>query len=614
MILTKVKVGAAAVVAAGVLLAALVGAFAPPVPAAGRSEPAGEPAAPVVAEAPDPADVRQLQGQWRAVEGERDGRREASYEVRSQRLVLTFREDRLTGQTAEGPWPRFTFEVRAGRTPREIDLTPLDVRGRTRPLPGIYSLEEGRLRLCVPMADDGGKRPTQFKTRAGDGVLLLVLERVPAKEPGREPRRQGAHDTTSDEFGTILYEWKRAERSLHEAYGRAKTADERRQILAGRSRLSGSLAERCVNLTTVYPDTSAALAALCWAVSAAPATEAGKKALALLEAGRMARADLDDLAAALQAVPNSSTGEPELAPLVLDRVKRRLDHPRAARLLAWVCAAFRDEESPREPRAFAEAADLIADRFAGSDEIQHLCEVLGVIRQPRWAAGYEKHLRTILRVNGHSYVRAEALFALAHVVQDSNEARQEEARKLYQRFVKEFTGRAEHDGWDQLIERLVREAQQELDGMLVRAIGEPAPDVEGEDLDGRPMKLADFRGKVVLVSFWATSCDPCMKLVPHERALVKRLKDQPFALVGVNGDTPQDLKKALAKDPLTWRSFKDRRPGKTAITHEWRILAFPTLYLIDHKGVIRKRWIGAPPVEELDREVDRLVGAVPRAR
>src|SRR5262249_23052408 len=148
-------------------------------------------------------------------------------------------------------------------------------------------------------------------------------------------------------------------------------------------------------------------------------------------------------------------------------------------------------------------------------------------------------------------------------------------------------------------------AKRELEGMVVRPLGGPAPAVEGEDLDGQLMKLSDFRGKVVLVSFWGSWCGPCMKLVPHERSLVERLKDKPFALVGVNADDdPAELGKALVKTPVTWKSFKNKRAGKKTITEEWKILGFPTLYLIDHKGVIRKRWIGAPPAVDLDREID----------
>ncbi len=98
-------------------------------------------------------------------------------------------------------------------------------------------------------------------------------------------------------------------------------------------------------------------------------------------------------------------------------------------------------------------------------------------------------------------------------------------------------------------------------------------------------------------------------MIPHERSLVKRLEGKPFALDGVNSDGPEELTEALKENPVTWRSFKDKRAGKPAVSAEWKVLGWPTLYLIDHKGIIRKRWIGGPSADVLDREIDQLVEA-----
>src|SRR5207247_1399938 len=118
---------------------------------------------------------------------------------------------------------------------------------------------------------------------------------------------------------------------------------------------------------------------------------------------------------------------------------------------------------------------------------------------PRWAVKYEKHLRTILKTNHHLRVRSTAQIALAAVLQERGE--EGEAKKLYEQFVKEYDGGRPGDPWDGFLKHLVSSAKRELEGMLVRAVGEPAPATEGEDLDGQPMKLSAFRGKVVLVSF-----------------------------------------------------------------------------------------------------------------
>jgi hypothetical protein len=77
-----------------------------------------------------------------------------------------------------------------------------------------------------------------------------------------------------------------------------------------------------------------------------------------------------------------------------------------------------------------------------------------------------------------------------------------------------------------------------------------------------------------------------MAAVPHERELVKRLKDKPFALLGINGDQDRDAaKSAVAKEGITWPSWWDGRHGP--IASQWNIQMWPTLYLLDCQGVIR---------------------------
>ena len=95
-------------------------------------------------------------------------------------------------------------------------------------------------------------------------------------------------------------------------------------------------------------------------------------------------------------------------------------------------------------------------------------------------------------------------------------------------------------------------------------------------------------------------------MIPHERSLVERLKNEPFALVGINTDRDKDMyRKKLTEMGVTWRSAWTE--GKSSIPHDWRVKGYPTLFLIDAKGVIRKNWLGGPGEEELDKEIDALV-------
>jgi hypothetical protein len=98
-------------------------------------------------------------------------------------------------------------------------------------------------------------------------------------------------------------------------------------------------------------------------------------------------------------------------------------------------------------------------------------------------------------------------------------------------------------------------------------------------------------------------------MFPHERSLVERLKNEPFVLIGINTDPSKDLYREEAKkNGITWRSAID---GSTTgpICTKWGVDGFPTLYLIDAKGVIRQAWntVGSPGDEVIDKEVDKLV-------
>jgi hypothetical protein len=96
-------------------------------------------------------------------------------------------------------------------------------------------------------------------------------------------------------------------------------------------------------------------------------------------------------------------------------------------------------------------------------------------------------------------------------------------------------------------------------------------------------------------------------MYPHERSLVKRLEGKPFALVGVNSDESKEtVKDAVRSENLSWRSFLD---GSTSgpIARSWTVRAFPTLVLIDAKGVVRKKFEGAPSGDVLDRLIDELL-------
>jgi len=93
-------------------------------------------------------------------------------------------------------------------------------------------------------------------------------------------------------------------------------------------------------------------------------------------------------------------------------------------------------------------------------------------------------------------------------------------------------------------------------------------------------------------------------MYPHERSLVARMKDQPFALIGVNSDKDlEKLKARMAEEKITWPSFHD---GSTdgPIATAWNISGWPTIYVIDQKGIIRVKNVRG---DDLDKWVDKLI-------
>ena len=94
-------------------------------------------------------------------------------------------------------------------------------------------------------------------------------------------------------------------------------------------------------------------------------------------------------------------------------------------------------------------------------------------------------------------------------------------------------------------------------------------------------------------------------MYPHERSLVKRLQDKPFALIGVNSDADRaELRKVLEKEEITWRSFWDGGSTEGPIATTWNVDGWPTVHVIDAKGIIRYKWVQG---DELDKALKKLL-------
>ncbi len=97
----------------------------------------------------------------------------------------------------------------------------------------------------------------------------------------------------------------------------------------------------------------------------------------------------------------------------------------------------------------------------------------------------------------------------------------------------------------------------------------------------------------------------------HERSLVKKMEGKPFALIGVNSDKDRDeLKEVLKKENITWRSFWNSGSTNGPIARAWGVKSWPTLVVIDAKGVIRFKWEGSPGDAALDKAIEQVMAEI----
>jgi peroxiredoxin len=216
-------------------------------------------------------------------------------------------------------------------------------------------------------------------------------------------------------------------------------------------------------------------------------------------------------------------------------------------------------------------------------------------------------LRALIKRSPHREVRAYACLALATNLQRQAEdkpggaaatAAEKEIVALLKRINDEFADVKLHDRpLSELAQPLLFEKEN-------LSVGKKAPEIVGTDAEGNEIKLSRFRGKVVLLDFWGDWCPHCVRLYPHERVLVSKYKERKFVLLGVNTDSPERLERAEKEKKVTWRSFADG-PMPGPIAKQWNVDAIPSMYILDHKGVIRFKGNFDP--DELNQAIEPLI-------
>jgi thiol-disulfide isomerase/thioredoxin len=124
-----------------------------------------------------------------------------------------------------------------------------------------------------------------------------------------------------------------------------------------------------------------------------------------------------------------------------------------------------------------------------------------------------------------------------------------------------------------------------------------------KDLNGKSHDLAAYKGKVVLVNFWATWCPPCREEMPSMQRLKEQMAGRPFAMLGVDsGESSADLAGFLNQVKVDFTIVFD--PDSVA-TKRWKVFALPTSFLIDKQGKVR--YVLAGPTEWDGKEAVALI-------
>jgi thiol-disulfide isomerase/thioredoxin len=125
-------------------------------------------------------------------------------------------------------------------------------------------------------------------------------------------------------------------------------------------------------------------------------------------------------------------------------------------------------------------------------------------------------------------------------------------------------------------------------------VGKPFALAFKDAVTGKAFDIEDYKGKVVLLDFWATWCGPCLEKIPELKKLHAELGNKGLQIVGVSLDVPEKeggltkLKDFVAANKLDWPQFYEGVPVQQSFAAKWGILSIPRVFLIDKKGLLRE--------------------------
>ncbi|MCX6349869.1 MAG: TlpA disulfide reductase family protein [Candidatus Aureabacteria bacterium] len=141
-----------------------------------------------------------------------------------------------------------------------------------------------------------------------------------------------------------------------------------------------------------------------------------------------------------------------------------------------------------------------------------------------------------------------------------------------------------------------------------KQVGQPAPDFSLKDLDGASVRLSNYRGKVVIVNFWATWCPPCREEIPDFVDLFTAYSGRGLVILGIGLD--REGEKALKPFAEKYRIAYPLLVGNAETARAWGgVDAIPATFIIDRQGIVRKQYVGSQPKSVFEKEIVPLLDA-----
>ncbi len=129
-------------------------------------------------------------------------------------------------------------------------------------------------------------------------------------------------------------------------------------------------------------------------------------------------------------------------------------------------------------------------------------------------------------------------------------------------------------------------------------VGAQFPDFSEKDLNGKPLSIAQYKGKVVLVDFWATWCGPCIGELPNVKAAYQKYHKDGFEIIGISLDSDKaKLTSFLAKENMTWPQYFDGKGWQNKVSTSYGINSIPATFLLDGTGKIIAKDLRGPALE-----------------